>query len=259
LLAILVFLGILASLIIVNEEYRQAFDFIIGQMGTVQDLLNGDMLAFIGKGLSLTLFVTVVTFVVSIILGLLAGLGRVSGNTLIYNLATTYIEFVRGLPILVLIFTFAFVVVPEISSSLGFENQSISGTTRGIIALSFFYGAFMGEIFRAGIESIPKGQREAARSLGMSGRQAMRHIILPQAVRNILPALGNDFIAILKDSSLLSVLAVREITQQSRLYAGTSFRFRETYLVLTFLYLLMTVILSLILQWYGRRLNTNER
>ena len=200
-----------------------------------------------------------VSFIISIVLGLLAGLGRVSKNTVIRNLAITYVEFVRGLPIIVLIFTFAFVVVPEVSRAIGTDNRALPSTTRGIIALSFFYGAFMGEIFRAGIESIPKGQAEAARSLGMTGSQSMRYIILPQAIRNILPALGNDFIAILKDSSLLSVLAVREITQQSRLYAGSTFRFIETYLVLTFIYLAMTLALSLLLQWYGRRLKTNER
>jgi polar amino acid transport system permease protein len=115
----------------------------------------------------------------------------------------------------------------------------------------------MAEIFRAGIESIPKGQSEAARSLGMSSMQSMRHIILPQAIRNVLPALGNDFIATLKDSSLLSVLAVREITQLSRLHAGRSFRFKESYLVLTFLYLMMTLVLSLILRWYERRLKSD--
>jgi polar amino acid transport system permease protein len=259
LVAILIFIGMLVSLIIFNEEYRAAFDFIIGQPGSIEDLLDGEILAFIGKGISVTLYVTVVTFVVSIVLGLLAGLGRVSHNTLIRNLATTYVEFVRGLPILVLIFTLAFVVVPEVSDLIGADNRALPGTTRGIIALSFFYGAFMGETFRAGIESITIGQTEAARSLGMSGNQAMRHIILPQAIRNVLPALGNDFIAILKDSSLLSVLAVREITQQSRLYSGSTFRFREAFLVLTFLYLSLTVILSLILQWYGRRLKLNER
>ena len=259
LVIIVIFLVIMALLIITNEEYNAAFQFIIGSLGSIEDLLNGEILAFIGKGISVTLYVTFVSFVISILLGLLAGLGRVSKNTIIRNLAITYVEFVRGLPVLVLIFTFAFVVVPEITRAIGTDNQSMPSTTRGIIALAFFYGAFMGEIFRAGIESIPKGQSEAARSLGMTGSQSMRHIILPQAVRNILPALGNDFIAILKDSSLLSVLAVREITQQSRLYAGSSFRFRETYLVLTFLYLGMTVALSLILQWYGRRLNTNER
>jgi polar amino acid transport system permease protein len=259
LVVILIFLAVMAWLIITNEEYNAAFQFIKGSMGTIEDLLNGDMLAFIGKGISLTLYVTFVSFIISIVLGLLAGLGRVSKNTVIRNLAITYVEFVRGLPILVLIFTFAFVVVPEVSRAVGVDNRALPGTTRGIITLAFFYGAFMGEIFRAGIESIPKGQSEAARSLGMTSGQSMRYIIMPQAVRNILPALGNDFIAILKDSSLLSVLAVREITQQSRLYAGSSFRFRETYLVLTFLYLGMTIILSLLLQWYGRRLNTGER
>lgn len=259
LVAIVVFLIFIAVLIITNEEYNAAFQFIVGEIGTVEDLLNGEFLAFIGKGISVTIFITFVSFVISIVLGLLAGLGRVSRNSFFRNLAILYVEFVRGLPVLVLIFTFAFVVVPEVAEVVGANNQALPGITRGIIALAFFYGAFMGEIFRAGIESIPSGQMEAARSLGMTGGQAMRHIILPQAIRNILPALGNDFIAILKDSSLLSVLAVREITQQSRLYAGTSFRFRETYLVLTFLYLSMTVALSLLLQWYQRRLKIDER
>lgn len=259
LVVILIFLALIGWLIISNETYNAAFQFIIGSLGTIEDLLNGEFLAFIGQGLSVTIFITVVAFIISIFLGLLAGLGRVSKNTAIRNVAITYVEFVRGLPVLVLIFTFAFVVVPEVSQAVGINNQVIPGVWRGIIALAFFYGAFMGEIFRAGIESIPRGQSEAARSLGMSGSQAMRHIILPQAVRNILPALGNDFIAILKDSSLLSVLAVREITQQSRLYAGSSFQFRATYLVLVFLYLSMTVALSLVLQWYGRRISINER
>jgi polar amino acid transport system permease protein len=259
LVAILLFLAYMAWLIITDENYNEAFQFIIGHIGDIEDLLDGEVLAFIGQGISLTLYITIVTFFISILLGLLAGLGRVSKNTFIRNLAITYVEFVRGLPILVLIFTLAIVVVPGAVDRVGGDLQAFPNATRGIIALSFFYGAFMGEIFRAGIESIPKGQFEAARSLGMTGSQSMRYIILPQAIRNILPALGNDFIAILKDSSLLSVLAIREITQLSRLHAGSTFRFKESYLVLTFLYLSMTVALSLLLQWYGRRLNTNER
>ncbi len=123
-------------------------------------------------------------------------------------------------------------------------------------AFNFIRGGFGGV---AGIESVPPGQMEAARSLGLNGRQAMRHVILPQAIRNVLPALGNDFIAMLKDSSLISVLAVRDLTQQARLYAGSTFRFRESYLVLTFLYLTMTIALSLILRWYERRLRQNAR
>jgi polar amino acid transport system permease protein len=234
LVAILLFLAYMAWLIITDENYNEAFQFIIGHIGDIEDLLDGEVLAFIGQGISLTLYITIVTFFISILLGLLAGLGRVSKNTFIRNLAITYVEFVRGLPILVLIFTLAIVVVPGAVDRVGGDLQAFPNAT-------------------------PKGQFEAARSLGMTGSQSMRYIILPQAIRNILPALGNDFIAILKDSSLLSVLAIREITQLSRLHAGSTFRFKESYLVLTFLYLSMTVALSLLLQWYGRRLNTNER
>ncbi len=142
---------------------------------------------------------------------------------------------------------------------IGIDNKVVSQNRRAIIALSIIYGAFLAEIFRAGIESIPKGQMEAARSVGMSYAQAMRHIILPQAIRNISPALGNDFIAMLKDSSLVSVLAVRDLTQWARLYAGSTFRFRESYLVLTFMYLAMTIALSLLLRWYEKRLGKDGR
>ena len=129
--------------------------------------------------------------------------------------------------------------------------------TRAIIALVLIYAAYIAEIFRAGIESIGRGQMEAARSLGMSHVQAMRYIILPQAVRNVLPALGNDLIALLKDTSLVSVLGVREITQVSRLSVSTTFRYEETYFILTLFYLVMTLVLSLLLQWIQRRMPKN--
>lgn len=209
---------------------------------------------FIVDGIATTIYTTLVAFVVALILGLLAGLGRISRNAFIRNVAIAYIEFIRGVPILVLMLTIAFVVVPTAAESLGLSNSGVPMATRAIIALALIYGAFLAEVFRAGIESVPPGQMEAARSLGMNHYQAMTNIILPQAIRNILPALGNDFIAMLKDSSLVSVLAVRDITQEARLYAGSTFRFRESYLVLTILYLSMTLILSLLLQWYQRRL-----
>lgn len=233
--------GIVATLlfmgfqIAVNPLFKDAFDAII-------------------PGIRLTIYTTIAAFVGALGIGLLAGLGRISRNTVIRNLATAYVEFVRGVPILVLIFTIAFVVVPVASDLVGLGNNSIDNSTRTILALAVIYGAYLAEVFRAGIESIPKGQMEAARSLGMTHVQAMIHIILPQALRNVMPALGNDFIAMLKDSSLVSVLAVRDVTQQARLYAGSTFRFRESYLVLTFLYLVMTIILSLFLQWYQARL-----
>ena len=145
-------------------------------------------------------------------------------------------------------------LVPAVSGPLGVDNRLVSGNTRAIVALAVIYGAFLAEIFRAGIESIPPGQMEAARSLGMSYVQSMRFIILPQAIRNISPALGNDFIAMLKDSSLVSVLAVHDLTHRARLYSGSTFRFRESFLVLTFTYLTLTLILSLLLRWYERRI-----
>ena len=254
LVAILSFLIYIGVLLFIGPEYNQAFEFIRGGLGTVEDFQEKGLLEFIGRGISITIYTTLVAFIFAILLGLLAGLGRISENVIIRNLAITYVEFIRGVPTLVLIFTLAFVIVPEVVDALGLDGGAIAPTYRAISALAIIYGAFLAEIFRAGIESIPKGQMEAARSLGMTYRQSMRYIILPQAIRNILPAIGNDFIAMLKDSSLVSVLAVRDITQQARLYAGSSFRFRESYLVLTFLYLTITIILSLLLRWFERRL-----
>jgi polar amino acid transport system permease protein len=228
----------------------------IYQIGT--DVEFNRAFQYILPGIRITLYTTIVSFLIAMGLGLLAGLGRVSTNFILRNLAITYIEFVRGVPVLVLIFTVAFVLVPAAARTFGFNMQLFDNNTRAIIALSTIYGAFLAEVFRAGIESIAAGQMEAARSLGMTHVQAMRYIILPQAIRNILPALGNDFIAMLKDSSLVSVLAVQDITQLARLHAGRSFRFNETYLVLTLLYLVMTLVLSLLLQWYQRRIRGDK-
>lgn len=239
LLLILAFLVVMAVLIITTPDFKEAFLFII-------------------PGIQITLYTTFVAFTVALVLGLLAGLGRVSRNVVLRNIATTYVEFVRGVPTLVLIFTVAFVIVPSVADSMGINNRLVSQNARAIVALAVIYGAFLAEIFRAGIESISKGQMEAARSLGMTYQQAMTYVILPQAVRNIAPALGNDFVAMLKDSSLVSVLAVRDITQRARLHAGSSFRFRESYLVLTFLYLAMTLALSLLLRWYERRIGKDR-
>jgi polar amino acid transport system permease protein len=250
LVAIIAFLIFMAFLIATVPNFNEAFQFIRGELTVFNE--SGE-LEIVATGLFMTIQVTIIAFAFALVLGLLAGLGRISHNTAIRNIAITYIEFIRGVPTLVLIFTLAFVIVPPISDALGLENR-MEQHWRAIIALATIYGAFLAEIFRAGIESIPKGQMEAARSLGMTYGQAMRHIILPQAIRNISPALGNDFIAMLKDSSLVSVLAVRDLTQMGRLYAGRTFRFRESYLVLTFFYLTITIILSLLLRWYERRL-----
>jgi len=257
----IIFIAIGTVIVIATEEnYRNAF-------------------SFIKAGIGVTISTTIIAYVIALVLGLITGLGRISNNTFFRNLATLYIEIIRGIPMLVLIFFIAFVGVPIVvdgikalgtwftemgltglgNSFSKLENNAVSMNLRAIIALSVTYGAFLAEIFRAGIQSIGRGQMEAARSQGMSYWQAMRYIILPQAIRNVLPALGNDFISMLKDSSLVSVLAIRDITQIARLYAGRSFQFRESYLTLAVLYLTMTVFLSFVMKIIERRIQKNEQ
>jgi len=225
--------------IISGDEYIKAFNFII-------------------PGIRITFGATFVSFLIALILGLFLGIGRISDNKFLSTISRTYIEFVRGIPILILIFTMAFVVVVDAAEFLNINNGNVPMIIRAIIALSVFYGAYIAEVFRAGIESVPVGQREGGASLGLSERQVMRHIVLPQAFRNMLPALGNDFISMMKDSSLLSVLAVQDLTYKGRLYSGSTFRFQETYLVLTVLYLCITLMLSGLQRRLERRLENTE-
>lgn len=231
----------------------------------------------IRAGITVTLTITLISYAISLVIGLVTGLGRVSKNIGSQNVATFYVEVMRGIPMLVSIFFIALVLVPGFVDMMGLlgaklvdlgltgignflasaDNRGISMSLRAVIALSITYGAYSAEIFRAGIQSVPVGQMEAARSQGLSYGQAMRHVILPQAVRNVLPAIGNDFIAMLKDSSLVSVLAVRDVTQIARLYAGHSFRFSEAYTTLSVMYLTMTLMLSLVVKMIEKRISTN--
>lgn len=223
---------------------------------------------FLLAGVGITIRMTLIAFPIAIFIGLITGIGRTSKNVFFYNLATLYVESVRGIPMIVIILYFAFGILPlvvDLTNQLGlwglervqqgflfnffsglssFSIRSVSYELRAIIALSVGYGAFEAEIFRAGIQSIGKGQIEAARSLGMSYFQALRYIILPQAVRRVLPPLGNDFIALLKDTSLATVIAVPELTQMGRIRRASTFRTLETYNVIAYLYLAMTLLLS---------------
>jgi polar amino acid transport system permease protein len=236
-----------------------------------------DIFNFLKEGIITTLQVTLTAYAIAITLGLLAGLGRVSKNPVIYNIATLYVQIMRGVPILVTILYVAFVISPWLIGQINtvgewlvqmgllpaknalvdLSTKNVSFLTRGILALGISYGAFSAEIFRAGIESIGKGQMEAARSLGMNYFQAMRYIVLPQAVRRVLPPLGNDFIAMLKESSLISALGVRDITQLGKLYAASSFQYFATYNAVAFMYLSMTIIMSLVVKFIEKRLQTD--
>lgn len=270
LFAIIVLILWAAVVIASRPNYLEAFNRISGTYRGFVGMLSAGILVTIGISLAAYFF--------AIILGLLAGLARMSPNVFLNNAARTYIELIRGIPMLVLIFFIALVGVPAVidlmkgigawltsvgltglgSIFTGMENDAIPMVARAIIALAVTYGAFLAEIFRAGIQSIGRGQMEAARSLGMGYGAAMRYIILPQAVRNILPALGNDFVSMVKDSSLVSLLAVRDMTQMAKLYSGSTFRFREAYTTLSILYLTMTVSLSLGVQFVEKRLRKHE-
>lgn len=229
-------------------------------------------------GISTTLLVTAIAFPLAAILGLLIALARLSSNILLYQLSTLYVEVIRGFPALVFLF---WVALPLTIEAIGLLNQlgawivvhggalagigqglvelksrDVDNTFRVVVALVLAYASFISEIFRGGIESIEKGQVEAARALGMTGWQAMRYVVLPQAIRRVLPPLGNDVIAMLKDSALVSVLGVNDITNRARVYSASTFRFAETYNILAFVYLSLTLVLSSLVRWVERRMKT---
>jgi polar amino acid transport system permease protein len=228
----------LGALIAVDEGYNIAYDRIV-------------------PGVWLTIRATLWSFAIASLLGLVLALLRVSNNVVLRNISRSYVELIRGIPILVLIFTIALVIVPRVSEMLEMDNK-ISSEWRAIIALSLIYGGYIAEIFRAGIQSVDRGQLEAGRSLGLARGQTTRSIVLPQAVRAVVPPLGNDFIAILKDTSLLSVLGVLDLTLRGRQFAASTFKFRDSYLALSFIYLTLTVVLSLLLGIVERRLNQDR-
>ena len=216
--------------------------FIVLQITTNQRM--SIIFGAIAAGIGVTIRVTLVAYLLAVFIGLIVGFARVSSNKIIFNVASFYVEVVRGVPILVLLMYIAFVAVPIVAGLLGVRTRDFPNELRVILGLAVAYGAFESEIFRAGIQSIEKGQMEAARALGMNYFQGMRYIILPQAIRRVLPALGNDFIAMLKDSSLVSVLGVQDITQLTKLYAASTFLFFQSYSILAFIYLSMTILLS---------------
>ncbi len=202
------------------------------------------------SGIFLTLSVTFQAYGLALILGLIFGLLRVQTNPILYAVSTLYVEVIRGIPLLVILLYAGFVVSPWLRDHTPLE---LSDTREAVLGLSFGYGAFVAEIFRAGIQSISRGQMEAARSLGMSYPQAMRYVVLPQAVRVVLPPLGNDFISMLKDSALISVLALPDLLQLGRLYVSRTYRAFEGYNSVAILYLLMTLFLSSMVRIIERR------
>ncbi len=230
----------------------------------ITDEKTGAIFDFLKAGFWVTLRVALTAYTLAIVIGLVTGLARVSKNRFFYNVSSFYVELIRGVPMLVLLFYVAFAILPLLVDGLnalgvGFTSRDVSAITRVVVALGLGYGAYSAEIFRAGIQSIERGQYEAAGALGMSYLQTMRFIVLPQALRRVLPALGNDFISMIKDSALVSVLGVRDLTQLSKLYSSSTFIYFETWSMTAFIYLSLTVVLTRLVRYMESRLQRAYR
>jgi polar amino acid transport system permease protein len=206
---------------------------------------------FILGGVPVTIFVAVTSIALAIVFATIGAIGRLSNSAPIYAIATLYVSIVRGTPLIVQII-FVYIGLPN----LGVTLDPLQG---GILTLAFNYGAYMTEIFRAGIQAIPRGQTEAAQSLGMPGRLVMRRIVLPQAVRIVIPAIGNEFIAMTKDSALVSFVTIQETFWRAQSVGSRSFRSFETLLIAALIYWGLTIVFSFFQERLEQRMAQSDR
>ncbi|MBC3479352.1 amino acid ABC transporter permease [Pseudomonas sp. SWRI59] len=227
------------------------------QLSRGDDVAEGDQVGVtrhwaagpLAWGLWTTLWLSVVSGALGLVIGLFAGLCRLSNNPTLRDLSTVYVELVRGTPLLVQIFIFYFFIGTVLNLSREFA---------GVAALALFTGAYVAEIVRAGVQSIARGQNEAARSLGLNASQSMRHVILPQAFKRVLPPLAGQFISLVKDTSLVSVIAITELTKSGREAITTSFSTFEIWFCVAGLYLLINLPLSHLASRLERRLAQSD-
>ena len=203
-------------------------------------------------GAAVTVQITALSVLLGIIIGLFVGIARISTYRIIHLIAAVYVDFLRGTPLLVQIFLVYF-ALPVVT------GQRIDPFIAAIAACSINSSAYVAEIFRAGIQSIDAGQMEAGRSLGMSWLQTMRYIIVPQAARRVIPPLGNEFIALLKDSSLVSVIGFEELTRRGQLIIARTYASLEIWLCVAIIYLVMTVSISRLVAWLERRYKIDDQ
>lgn len=213
-------------------------------------VVNSFPLLLMGAGV--TVQITALSVGFGLLIGMFVGIARLSQVKLVKFLATVYVDFIRGTPLLVQIFLIYF-ALPMII------GQRIDPFIAAITACSVNSGAYVAEIFRAGIQSIDKGQMEAGRSLGMTWTQTMRFIILPQAFKRIIPPLGNEFIAMLKDSSLVSVIGFEELTRRGQLIIARTYGSFEIWLTVAFIYLVMTLTISRLVDYLERRYKIDDK
>lgn len=202
------------------------------------------------EGLWLTIKISVLSLILSLPIGIIVGFGRIAKNPVIRFISGAYVEIMRGIPLLVLLMWIYF----------GLGKLIDFGTYWAcIIGLATFSGAFLAEIFRSGVQAVPKGQMEAARASGMSNFQAMRLIILPQAIRRILPPTASQFIMLIKDSSLVSVIGGVDLTLRAKSIVATSYRALEIWTAVAILYFILTFTLSMLIRYFEKRMLKNEQ
>jgi glutamine transport system permease protein len=204
------------------------------------------------EGAFVTLKITALSVMFGIIIGLFAGIARISSFWPVRALAAVYVDFIRGTPLLVQIYLMYF-ALPVVT------GMRIDPFFAAITACSVNSGAYVAEIFRAGIQAVDEGQMEAGRSLGMTWTQTMRYIIIPQAFKQVIPPLGNEFIALLKDSSLVSVIGFEELTRRGQLVIARTYGSLEIWVSVAILYLIMTLTISRFVAYLERRFKIDDR
>jgi polar amino acid transport system permease protein len=223
---------------------------LIGSTGRVDPGFLAEWAPFILGGIPITIAVSVTSIIFATIFALFGALGRLSNVSPIYATASLYVSLVRGTPLIVQIF-FIYSALPEFGIVL-------PAFVAGVFALSFNYGAYMTEIFRAGIQAIPRGQVEASAALGMTERDTMRRVVLPQAIRIVIPAIGNEFIAMIKDSALVSFVALQELFWRARTVGSAHFQSFSTLLLAALVYWVLTIAFSLVQERMEKRMAESE-
>lgn len=215
---------------------------------------------FFLEGAKITILLAIITIIFGVMFGVLLALMRISRNPILKAISATYIEFIRGTPIMVQLF-----IVYYGLSNMGIKfpeipilGSNFSDLMAGAIALSINSAAYVAEIVRAGIQAVDKGQMEAARSLGLNYSISMRSVILPQAIKNILPALGNEFIAIIKESSIVSIIGIHELMYNTDTVRGNTFKPFEPLIITAVVYFVITFTLSTAVRAFERRLETSD-
>jgi polar amino acid transport system permease protein len=222
----------------------------VGSTGTVNTQILNDWAPYILGGVPMTIFVSIVSIILAVIFAVFGALGRLSRIAPIYALATLYVSLVRGTPLIVQIII-VYLGLPQ----LGIVLDPLAG---GILALSFNYGAYLTEVFRAGIQAVPRGQIEAAQSLAMPQSLIMRRIVLPQAIRIVIPPIGNDFISMTKDSALVSLVTIQELFWRAETVGTTYFQMFTTLLLAAGVYWVMTIVFSFFQERLEQRMRQSE-